>query len=261
MPIEFANGEPAWVDLGSHDLQASKDFYHHLFDWEYQDLGAEAGQYHFILSGGKQVGGLGPIMEEGAGPAWTTYFQVADAEATAAKVAETGGTVRFPPMDVMGQNVIAGFSDPAGGQFAVTQPKAHKGAEVWRENNAVCWVEYSGTEVREALEFYHRLFGWSSRQAPEAPPGMEYLVQSVEGGNSDGLGGVMANPDHPAGAPPYWCVHFATADTDAVAAKAGDMGGTLMVPPMSIEGIGRMSVIADPQGAVFATLTPEPRAG
>jgi predicted enzyme related to lactoylglutathione lyase len=30
------------------------------------------------------------------------------------------------------------------------------------------------------------------------------------------------------------------------------MGANLHLPPMSMEGVGRMSVIADPQGATFA---------
>jgi predicted enzyme related to lactoylglutathione lyase len=30
------------------------------------------------------------------------------------------------------------------------------------------------------------------------------------------------------------------------------MGANLCVPPMTIENVGRMAVIADPQGAVFA---------
>jgi len=39
---------------------------------------------------------------------------------------------------------------------------------------------------------------------------------------------------------------------DASANKAKGMGAKLYLPPMSMEGVGRMSVIADPQGAVFA---------
>jgi predicted enzyme related to lactoylglutathione lyase len=30
------------------------------------------------------------------------------------------------------------------------------------------------------------------------------------------------------------------------------MGAKLVVPPMSIEGVGRMAIINDPQGALFA---------
>ena len=41
-------------------------------------------------------------------------------------------------------------------------------------------------------------------------------------------------------------------DVDASAAKAKQMGANLYVPPMTIENVGRMAVIADPQRAVFA---------
>lgn len=30
------------------------------------------------------------------------------------------------------------------------------------------------------------------------------------------------------------------------------MGANLYLPPMTVEGVGRMSIIADPQGAAFA---------
>jgi len=42
------------------------------------------------------------------------------------------------------------------------------------------------------------------------------------------------------------------ADCDASAAKAKNLGAQLFMPPMPIEGIGRMAALADPQGAAFA---------
>jgi hypothetical protein len=39
---------------------------------------------------------------------------------------------------------------------------------------------------------------------------------------------------------------------DASAAKAKKMGAKLYLDPTTIENVGRMAVIADPQGAVFA---------
>jgi len=41
-------------------------------------------------------------------------------------------------------------------------------------------------------------------------------------------------------------------DVDASAGKAKQLGAKLMVPPQDIEKLGRFSVVADPQGAVFA---------
>jgi predicted enzyme related to lactoylglutathione lyase len=46
--------------------------------------------------------------------------------------------------------------------------------------------------------------------------------------------------------------YFQVDDVDASASKAKEMGAKLFLEPMTMEGVGRMSVIADPQGAVFA---------
>jgi len=46
--------------------------------------------------------------------------------------------------------------------------------------------------------------------------------------------------------------YFQVDDVDATANKAKQSGAKLFLPPMTMEGVGRMSVMADPQGAVFA---------
>ena len=50
--------------------------------------------------------------------------------------------------------------------------------------------------------------------------------------------------------PPHWSIYFASADVDADAATTKQLGGTVMVEPFDIP-VGRMAVLADPQGAVF----------
>jgi hypothetical protein len=39
---------------------------------------------------------------------------------------------------------------------------------------------------------------------------------------------------------------------DACAAKAKDLGAAIHLAPMDIQNVGRMAILADPQGAVFA---------
>ena len=51
-------------------------------------------------------------------------------------------------------------------------------------------------------------------------------------------------------ASPHWSVTFAVDDTDAVAARARELGATLLVEPFDIPPV-RSAVIRDPQGAVF----------
>ena len=77
---------------------------------------------------------------------------------------------------------------------------------------------------------------------------MEYRVINRAGG---GLNGGM-RPPMPPGTPPFWLVYFGVSDIVGAAARAGELGGTVLAPPMAIEGLGEIAVVQDPQGAVFA---------
>jgi predicted enzyme related to lactoylglutathione lyase len=50
--------------------------------------------------------------------------------------------------------------------------------------------------------------------------------------------------------------YFEVDDVDATAKQAKEMGGKLYMAPMSMAGVGRMAVMADPQGAVFSIFKP-----
>jgi predicted enzyme related to lactoylglutathione lyase len=57
------------------------------------------------------------------------------------------------------------------------------------------------------------------------------------------------------GTPNHWHVYFAIADADATAARATELGGSVLVPPFDTP-VGRIAVLRDPQGAVFSVLQP-----
>jgi predicted enzyme related to lactoylglutathione lyase len=48
-----------------------------------------------------------------------------------------------------------------------------------------------------------------------------------------------------------WGVSFAVEDADATAAKAQELGGSLTMTAVDIEGVGRIAGLIDPYGAVF----------
>ena len=54
------------------------------------------------------------------------------------------------------------------------------------------------------------------------------------------------------GMTPHWSIYYLVSDCEAATEKAKSLGAQVYVPPMTIEGAGIMSVVADPQGAVFA---------
>ena len=50
--------------------------------------------------------------------------------------------------------------------------------------------------------------------------------------------------------PAHWSITFAVDDADAVADRATELGGKVLLPPFDAPWV-RMTVISDPQGAVF----------
>jgi hypothetical protein len=68
------------------------------------------------------------------------------------------------------------------------------------------------------------------------------------------VAGLMAQPEESRkmGAPPAWMGYVGVNDVDAATAKAKRLGGTVYVEARDIPNMGRFSVVADPQMAVFA---------
>jgi uncharacterized protein len=239
----YDHGVPSWVDIGTPDPQAALRFYGELLGWEGQDMGEEAGHYTIVSKNGKQVAAISPAQDPGP-PRWTTYVNVDDLDAVAKKAETAGGTVIVAPMDVMTAGRMAIFADTTGAVIAAWQPGDHLGAQLVNEPGAFTWSELATSDLGKSKTFYSDVFGWGWGGADE-------YAEAQVGGRT--IGGVMPRPpDMPADVPDSWLVYFATADVDADAKRATDLGATVIVPPTDIPNTGRFAVFLDPQGAAFA---------
>lgn len=115
------------------------------------------------------------------------------------------------------------------------------------------WYELLTSDADAAGEFYGQVVGWHS--APSGQPGMDYrFFHSGTAMNMEnGVGGYMAITDEMAagGARPCWLGYIAVDDVDASVASITAAGGSVQMPAMDVEGVGRMAMVADPQGATF----------
>ena len=253
-----APGTFCWPELSTTDQKAAVNFYRTLFGWEVNDspIGPDEVYSTFQIRG-KGVGAAYNQQPEerqhNVPPHWNSYVSVASADDAAKKAASLGGKVLAPAFDVMDFGRMAVIQDPAGAVFQVWESKKHFGAQIMREPGALTWTELATTDTEGAKKFYTSLFGWKEKTSDGA--GMTYTEFSV--GDTPGAG-MMAMNDQMKSmhVPPHWLVYFQTADVDATAKTAASNGANLIVPPMDIPNVGRFSVIADPQGAVFAIYKP-----
>ncbi|MFD4336278.1 VOC family protein [Streptomyces anulatus] len=258
----FLDGAPDWVDLGTPDLDAATAFYRELFGWDLVPGGPEVGGYGMLTLDGRYVGGVMTVSEEESPSAWSVSFQSPDIAATAAAVERAGGSAAFEPMDVLDLGSMGGFTDPAGAYFAAWQPRKHAGFGVVQEPGSFLWAELYTSDVPAAAAFFDNVFGWGTDQLKVE--GTDYTYTTVHpagAGPEASFGGLVRMGDVPSEAArgPHWLPYFAVADVDATVATAKRLGGTETLAAMDVPGVGKMANVADPFGAVFAVMRPEPR--
>jgi predicted enzyme related to lactoylglutathione lyase len=240
-------GMPCWADLGSADLDASKQFYSGVFGWQADAPDPQARGYTIFRKDGAAVAGVGPLQGPDQPPAWSVYASTDDADAAARRVEAAGGKVLMAPMDVLDGGRLAVFIDPAGAVSGVWQPLAFAGAKVCGEAGTLSWIELVTRDQDSAIAFYRSVHGWE----PEVQQGRGYTLFKL---GTDAVAG-MTNPAQGSGdAPAHWQPYFGSDDTDATVAKVKELGGTVFVPPEDIPGVGRFAMAADPAGVNFSIM-------
>jgi uncharacterized protein len=244
-------GEPGWVDLGTSDPVASHGFYAALFGWTVDVIpDPAAGGYGLFKLDGKEVAGVGGLMNGQQRPAWTVYVLVDDADAIAARVKTAGGTVLAEPFDVMDAGRMATIADPSGAVMGLWQPGTNRGVEVMGVPGSFTWPELNSRDLPSDKLFYWSVFHWDP--AESTIPGMTYTEFKL--GDDSIAGGMSIGPDMPPNTPSHWIVYFAVSDTDATVARLIGLGGVVHHPPQDVPGVGRFALVADPQGAAFGLL-------
>ena len=241
----YPAGTFSWADLGTTDATGAKAFYTGLFGWEPEDLPAGPGTYTMLRQGGRDVAGLYERGADQGPPAWLSYVTVASADDVAERARQAGATVAQEPFDVMTAGRMAVLQDPVGAFFAGWEPRDNIGAGVVNDPGAMCLNQLNTSDPVEAQRFYGAVFGWRFEFAGTDAQAYWGIY------NADRLNGGMMPFPPGGGAPSHWLVYFTTDDLDAAAERIQELGGRVVVGPMSIPA-GRIAVALDPQGATFA---------
>jgi uncharacterized protein len=117
------------------------------------------------------------------------------------------------------------------------------------------WYELMTTDMKAAEAFYADVIGW--RAQPWGEPGSS--AYTVMNAGDRGVAGIMDLPEdyRRSGGRPAWLGYIFAKDVDAATDGVKNAGGAVHRPPTDIPGVGRFSVVADPQGVGFMLLQPE----
>jgi predicted enzyme related to lactoylglutathione lyase len=250
----WPDGMPCWADVGAPDIAKAATFYSDVFGWTIQPGGPDTGGYSVAELNGRSVAGVGPKMGPAEAPTmWMSYLATSDADATAAKIKRAGGKLVMDTMDVMDAGRMAVAVDPAGAAFGIWQAREFPGAQIVNEPGAMRWNEQLSRDFEGSKAFYAAVFGYE--YADMSGNGFSYATFKVEGRDVGGIGDLHAGV--PANTPAAWRLYFGTADTDASVARVQANGGSVIREPVD-HPYGRMSTVADNQGAAFSLLAVTP---
>ncbi len=265
----YPAGVPCWIDTTQPDPPAAARFYAGLLGWELQDSMPPNSRGHYFVARvqGRDVAAVSSLAgDEATRAAWNTYIWVDNADETARRVEQAHGRVLTAPFDVPGAGRMAECQDASGARFRLWQAREHRGARLVNVPGSWNWSNLNTPDPESARRFYATVFGWEFSLV-DMGAGDSWMVRVP--GYADFL-----EVDHPgvrarhaaAGAPPgftdavgwmlplpsdaeaHWSVTLSVDDADSVAARARELGGSVVSGPMDVP-YARVVQISDAQGA------------
>jgi predicted enzyme related to lactoylglutathione lyase len=117
------------------------------------------------------------------------------------------------------------------------------------------WVDLNTDNQEASKAFYADLFGWEYNDIPIGD-GQHYTMAQVDGHDVAAI-----TPMPPGTDVVHWNCYVTVDDVDATAARAKDLGATLLAEPFDVFDSGRMAILQDPQGAVLSLWQPRSHIG
>ena len=111
------------------------------------------------------------------------------------------------------------------------------------------WHEQVSSDPEQAQDFYTQLFGWGTEVFK--PGEADYTMISSGGQSHGGFSKPMEGAP-----PPHWLSHVQVENLDETIEKAKSAGGKLAAGPFEMAEVGRIAIVADPQGAYLSAYQP-----
>ena len=116
------------------------------------------------------------------------------------------------------------------------------------QGRAFQWHELCVPDIDGAAEFYSTALGFEATEAEMGDAGM-YRMLTRDGRPVCGL--QSTSEGSACGMLPHWATYLWVDDVDARLAKCVELGAEVIQPAISVQTVGRMALIRDPQGATI----------
>lgn len=250
---EVHAGQIVWHDLVTDDLEAAQDFYGSLFGWTFASVQGDLSVYSVIERDGRPIGGIVPIDDEDAAVSsarWLSLMSVADVDAATAEIEAAGGQIEIEARTNPTRGRMALVRDPQGAQLVLI--RAEGGDPPYRTEPGIgngdwLWTELWASDAAEAASFYESLVGYSAERPSVDGASADYRVLHLDGRPHAGVNQLPWDDVQP-----NWVPYIRVADPAAIAARAEELGGLVLIAPDPAIRGGSAALLMDPTGAAFA---------
>lgn len=124
-----------------------------------------------------------------------------------------------------------------------------------KQQGSHIWYELMTTDPVAAKVFYEAIVpGWTIGE--RNPGDLDYrMIGRSDGGNAGGVLG-LSQSDVSQGARPIWMGYISVDDVDATVTQIEAKGGKSIMSAFEVPGVGRIAMVADPQGNPFYVMKP-----
>lgn len=245
-------GEFVWQDLMTENADKSRAFYEQLFGWTFERTERVGKPYLIAHTGSQPIAGITQVERRRPDEPiaqWLSYLSVDNVDTALARITTAGGRVLVPPTDTRAGRVAIAV-DPQGAPVGLVRlgpdvkpptggPSALVGSFLWRD----CFAK----DVEQARTFYGTLAGFGSVKQNRPDSLVQYILTRNGPNPVAGVVPIGARPIKP-----NWLPYIRVADPAAVAARAEQLGGRIIVRASPEIRQGSVAVITDPSGAAVA---------
>jgi predicted enzyme related to lactoylglutathione lyase len=243
-----AAGEFVWHDLVTANPAVSRAFYGGLFGWAFErGEGIDPG-YIIIRHEGRPIGGIVQPRERHAAVAqWLAYVTVADVDQAAKTFEQAGGRIYRGPLNARKDLRVAVVGDAQGAPIGLASrgPDSVGDATLPAMHHWL-WMEYVARDPAAALKLYGEAVGFGHELYATGNASLTYYLLTTDRPRA----GLFLDPwqrDTSA-----WLPYVRVADPAAMAARAVELGGTVVLAPRADVRNGSLAIVVDPGGAALA---------
>ena len=236
-------GEIVWIDLVTNDAKVSKKFFSNLLGWSFNNHDA----YDMALSGTKPISGIiedKELLKGSKTSYWVVSASVSDAVSTSKRIKSNGGKILSEPAEIPGRGIVALVEDPQGAFFSIMNNSSGDPKASTPRNGEWMWAELWTSDPKKAVDFYTEVLACSAKPIEDGDDQKYFVLK----GEKYEFGGITEIPVK--NEPPIWIPVLRVNDAVAVAKKASQLGGSVLISPATISG-NKVALIATPSGAPF----------